>query len=102
MAHLRVSRQAGIDAAAIVATLADQAGKATANRYRADIDALFERLALFPRSGARRTELGRNARIGVIAPYVIVYDLVGDEVLILRIVDGRRNITRRLIRDLQQ
>jgi len=101
MAHLRISRQAEIDAAAIVALLTDQAGKEVAGRYRADIDALFERLATFPRSGARRRELGRNARIGVISPYVIVYDLVGDDVLILRIVDGRRDITRRLIRDLQ-
>ena len=32
------------------------------------------------------------------APYVIVYDLVDDEVVILRIVDGCRNITRRLVR----
>lgn len=101
MARVRISRQAEIDAAAIVALLTDQAGKEIAGRYRADIDALFERLAVFPRIGARRRELGRNARIGVVSPYVIVYDLVGHEVSILRIVDGRRNITRRLIRDPQ-
>jgi plasmid stabilization system protein ParE len=34
----------------------------------------------------------------VLAPYVVVYDYVGDEVVIVRVLDGRRNITRRLIR----
>ena len=53
---------------------------------------------MFPRSGARRPGLGRNARIGVIAPYVVIYDYKRDEVLIQRIIDGRRNITRRLMR----
>ncbi|MGD9885153.1 MAG: type II toxin-antitoxin system RelE/ParE family toxin [Reyranella sp.] len=85
----------------MVAMLTDQAGKDAAGRYRADIEGLFKRLAMFPRSGARRRALGRNARIGVISPYVVVYDLVDDEVLILRIVDGRRSISRRLIRDPQ-
>lgn len=101
MARLRVSRQAEIDAASIVAMLTDKAGPKVAGRYRNEIEALFERLAFFPRSGARRPSLGRNARIGVISPYVIVYDLLDEEVLILRIVDGRRNITQRLVRDSQ-
>jgi toxin ParE1/3/4 len=54
---------------------------------------------MFPKSGARRPGLGRDARIGVVAPYVVVYDYQQDTVMILRIVDGRRNITRRLVRE---
>lgn len=33
-----------------------------------------------------------------VAPYVAVYELDEDHVIVLRVLDGRRNITRRLIR----
>ncbi len=99
MARLVVSAYAELDAAAIVAMLADKAGSSVAARYRGEIERLFERLAQFPRSGATRRSLGRNTRIAVVPPYVVIYDLVSDEVRILRIVDGRRNITRQLVRE---
>lgn len=99
MARLVVSPQAELDAAAITAMLIDEAGSEVGRRFRRDVDDLFGRLTMFPRSGARRPGLGRNARIGVIAPYVVVYDYERDEVLIQRIIDGRRNITRRLVRE---
>ena len=67
-------------------------------RYHREIESLFERLVMFPRSGMRRPTLGRNARIGVVEPYLVIYDYRADVVTILRILDGRRNITRRLVR----
>jgi len=80
MAKITISPEADQDTADIVA------------------DSLFERLAMFPRSGASRTHLGRSIRIGVVTPYVAVYELDNDHVIVLRVLDGRRNITRRLIR----
>jgi toxin ParE1/3/4 len=97
MAGLIVSAQAELDPAAIVAMLTDKVGAGVATRYRRDFEDLFERLAMFPKSGARRPGLGRDARIGVVAPYVVVYDYQRDTVMNLRIIDGRRNITRRLV-----
>jgi hypothetical protein len=42
--------------------------------------------------------LGRHIRIGVVTPYIVIYELEPDHVMVLPIVDGRRKITRRLIR----
>ena len=78
--------------------LADNAGPQVAARYRRNIDALYDRLVMFPQSGAPRPSLGRYTRLGVVEPYVIIYDYQPDVITILRILDGRRHITRRLIR----
>jgi len=78
--------------------LTKEAGANVALRYRSDFDSLFERPVMFPRSGASRPHLGHSIRIGVVTPYVAVYELDEDHVIALRVLDGRRNITRRLIR----
>lgn len=100
MARLRISVQAETDAAAIVAILHEQAGAQVAIRYRLEFETLFERLIMFPRSGVRRPSLGRHTRIGVVSPYVVLYEFgANDEATILRIVDGRRRITRNLVQE---
>ena len=78
--------------------LKTSAGAEVAGRYRRDFDAAFDRLAMFPRSGAPRPQLGRDMRIAVTTPYVVFYDYRQDDVVILRILDGRRKIGRRLVR----
>ena len=97
MAKLIVSPQAELDTATIVAMLNDKAGAVVAERYRREFEELFERLMVFPMSGARRRLLTRHARIGVVQPYVVIYEYRRETVRILRVVDGRRNITRRLV-----
>ena len=73
-------------------------------RADADVDAMLEHLAdlagpaVFPESGARCRSLGPYARIAVVAPYVVVYDYQDNTVVIVRVLDGRRDITRRLVR----
>ena len=99
MAKLIVSPPAALDAAAIVDLLSDKAGIDVAAKYLREIDALFERISLFPKSGMRRPSLGRDIRLGVVEPYVIIYRYRADTVTVARIVDGRRNITRRLVRE---
>jgi toxin ParE1/3/4 len=56
---------------------------------------LFDRLAEYPDSGAPRASLGRDIRIGVVSPYVVIYRHreADDTVTVLRIIHGRRNIT---------
>ena len=78
--------------------LADLAGPAVARRYNQELNAVFERLAMFTESGAQRKSLGPYARIAVVAPYVVVYDYQDNTVVIVRVLDGRRDITRRLVR----
>lgn len=98
MAHLEVTIRAAFDTAAIATMLTDNAGAAVASRYLREIDALYERLIMFPQSGMRRQSLGRDIRIGVVDPYVVIYRYRLDTVTVLRVLDGRRNITRRLVR----
>jgi toxin ParE1/3/4 len=99
MAKLIVSPQAEQDTATIVAMLTDKAGTSVAERYRRDFEELFERFLMFPMSGSRRRSLSRYARIGIVEPYVIVYEHRGETVRIVRVLDGRRNITRKLVRE---
>ena len=99
MAKLIVSPQAELDAAAIIELLSDKAGASVAARYLREIDALLERISLFPKSGMRRPSLGRDIRIGVVEPYVMIYRYRADTVTVVRIVDGRRNIIRGLVRE---
>jgi toxin ParE1/3/4 len=98
MARLTISPQAEQDAGQIVDMLTREAGNDVARRYRRGFDDLFVRFAMFPESGAPRARLGRHVRIGVVSPYVVIYELEPDHVIVLRIVDGRRKITRRVVR----
>ena len=93
-----VSPRADADVAAMLEYLADLAGPAVARRYSQELDAIFERLAMFPASGARRRSLGPYARIAGVSPYVFGYDYRDNAVVIVRVLDGRRNITPRLVR----
>ncbi len=99
MARIVITSSADADAEAIIRDLGEKAGKAVAQRYVSELDQLFANLAQFPESGPPRPALGKDVRIGVVFPYVILheYDRVGDVVHVLRIVHGRRNITRRLL-----
>ena len=92
-----VSPKADADVDLMLERLQALAGPAVMRRYVQELDAIYERLAQFPDSGARRGSLGPHARIAVLSPYVIVYEHVNGMVTIVRVLDGRRNITRRLV-----
>jgi plasmid stabilization system protein ParE len=53
-----------------------------------------------PRHRHGRLALGANTRIGIVRPYILIFDYVSDTdtLTLLRIVHGKRNITRRLIK----
>lgn len=100
MARVVITSPADADAAHIIAGLGAKAGAGVAARYDADFDKLYERLAVHPESGAPRPTLGRRVRICVVSPYVVIYEHIeaDDAVMVMRIVHGRRKITRRLFR----
>ena len=99
MARLVVTEPADSDLAAIILYLAGEAGVATAENYANKVDALYDRLVDFPGSGAPRPLLGPAVRIGLVPPFVVIYeyDRADDTVTVLRIVHGRRKITRDLL-----
>ena len=101
MTQVIVSPEADADFLAIVDRLTDLAGHSVANRYASDLRSIYERLSTFPEIGSPRPRLGSRTRIVILLPYVVVYEYLfpEDMVRIVRIVDGRRNITRRLVRE---
>lgn len=99
MARIRLSDNAACDQADILRMLADVAGPRTVLKYQKRFHDVYLRLAEHPASGPRRESFGKNIRIGIVSPYVVVYtfDAEADLVEIIRIIDGRRNIAADLL-----
>lgn len=101
MAQVRLTALANSDIEQIIAEIGVEGGTRTAENYVAEFDRLFARLAQYPLSGSPRKALGFGVRIGMVWPYVIIYDFIeaDDMVMILRILHGRRDISRRTLED---
>jgi len=101
MARVVVTSSADADVYAIQADLAKAAGIDIAAKYTALFEKLYDRLAKHPDSGAPRPGLGKDIRIGIVLPYIVIYrhHKADDVVTVLRVVHGRRNITAKLISD---
>ena len=100
MARIVITPEADADSASIIADLAEKAGARVADRYEADFDGVYDRLADYPQSGAPRPRLGKHVRICVVSPYTIFYEHAegDDEVTIMRIAHGRRKVGRKFLR----
>ncbi len=100
MARISVTEAADADIDEISEYLAVKAGFRTVAKYHALFDRLYLRLSEHPASGAPRPRIGRNIRIGVVSPYIVIYRYrrSSDTVAVLRVIDGRRPITSRLLR----
>jgi toxin ParE1/3/4 len=98
MARVVITATADADVTGIVAYLVQNAGHQVAHRYFGAFDAVYDRLADFPASGSPRPALGRNARIALVHPFVLIYDYVDDTATVLRVLHGRRNIAREILK----
>ena len=97
MARIVVSDPARSDIRNILNYLANHGGHAIAERYAADFEAVYDRLADFPDSGAPRPTLGHDVRSALVPPFVVIYGHSNNLVTVLRILHGKRNITRDLV-----
>jgi toxin ParE1/3/4 len=95
-----VAPQARGDLSQIVAGLATVASIATARRWNERLWSTIEGLAEFPGDGAPRSRLGKNIRIKIVTPYILIYEHERDasDVYVLRVIHGRRRISQRLLR----
>ena len=100
MARLLLTNAADADIQDLMFDLGEKAGASVAGRYDADLDALYRRLEIFPEMGARRPELGPAVRICTVLPDVVIYEYRSsdDLVVIMRVLHGRRHMTRRSLR----
>jgi toxin ParE1/3/4 len=95
MTRVIVSAKARGDFRDIISYLSRNAGSAVAKRYSVRIDDCVVLIAERPRIGAPRPGLGPGVRIRTIRPYVLIYSFSGESVEILRLLHGKRKITRR-------
>jgi toxin ParE1/3/4 len=91
MATVRRSPQAETDLETILAEL-QQHSSASAERVAAAFHEKGGMLAQFPELGRLRPEIALDLRSTLVQPYVLFYRIVGDEVQILRILHGRRDL----------
>jgi plasmid stabilization system protein ParE len=101
VAQVLLTSLADADVDDIIADIGAQAGWRTAEKYVAALDRLFLRLAEYPFSGSPRKILGPHVRVALVWPYVVIYDYqqTEDVVMILRILHGHREISRRMLKD---
>jgi plasmid stabilization system protein ParE len=99
MARLVVTATADADIRAIQLDLIRAAGLHTAEKYTALFERIFDLLADFPQSGSNRSSFGKDIRIGIVSPYLVIYRYreTSDTVTVLRVIHGRRNVTAKLI-----
>jgi len=103
MALVIVTNTASIDEVTILNELNTKAGLPTVVKFRTGFRSLYGRLADHPEIGAPRPRVGRGVRIGIVSPFIIIYRYTSksDTVTVLRVVHGRRRITRKLLTDAQ-
>jgi toxin ParE1/3/4 len=99
MLPVKYSDKAADDLDGIAHSIAARASDRIATGVVADIVASLESLGFFPFMGTARPRLGRAIRGWPVAPYVAFYRANDDHVQIVRVIHGRRRITRKLIRE---
>lgn len=100
MAQIVFTESADADANAILEELKVVAGLRTASKYRTLFSKLYAHLADYPDGGPPRRSLGPRIRIGIVFPYLVIYehDAIQDVVTVLRILHGRRKISGTMLR----
>jgi len=93
-ARVVVTDAASDDQRAVLLYLHRHAGTSVARRYQHGLSELFRQISDHPDSGPMRPGLGKDIRIGILPPYIVVYrhDQDAGVVVILRILHGRRRI----------
>jgi toxin ParE1/3/4 len=99
MARIVFTESADADSAAIFRYLNRRAAPRTVLKYQSLLTKLYDRLSDHPESGAPRPALGPTSRIGVVWPYVILYEYnkSADVVTVLRIIHGHRRISPEML-----
>ncbi len=91
MASLRLTPQAENDLEELWLAIALD-NPSAADRLLRRIAIKLERLAQFPEIGSPKPEIAPSARILVEGNYVILHEVVGDTVEIVRVVHGARDL----------
>jgi toxin ParE1/3/4 len=94
MARYRIARRAGIDLDDIWLFIAERDSPKAADRVLTRLYEAFVSLSLSPRIGVQRSRFGPNLRMFPVFEYLIFYRPMDDGVEIVRVLHGKRNITK--------
>lgn len=83
---------AEIDVAEIWSYLAEETSGSFATEFLTRIEARFNQALSHPHSGAPRPHLGRDLRVILYEKYAIYYLLRTDEIIVVRVLHGSRDI----------
>ena len=99
MTRLVVAAEAEADTDDILIYLEREASPRIAEAFGRRFRTAIERFVDLPESGSPRPALGRDIRISIVFPYILIYRYSSqdDTVTLLRILHGRRNITSGLL-----
>ena len=98
MAH-RLAPKAELDLDDIWHYVATNASIETADRLVDSLTMRFFLLSRYPRVGRRRDHLRPGIRSVPVGEYIVLYRLEGEDVLILRVVRGRRDLEALLLEE---
>lgn len=90
----RISADAEADLEEVWTYIAVESGSPDiARRFIETIAARFEVLAEHPQLGRQRNDLRQELRSHPVGNYVIFYRIVDNDILVLRVIHGRRDIS---------
>jgi toxin ParE1/3/4 len=98
--RVKISLAADADFREVADYLRGKAGALTLAKYETAFARVIDLIDAQPEIGAPRPHLGKHVRLHVVDPYNVYseYDATTGVVTILRVLHGRRKITRRMMR----
>jgi toxin ParE1/3/4 len=90
----RLTNAAEADITAIFLRGASEFGLAQAEKYHSGLERKFELLAANPRAARERDEFSPPVRLHPFGVHVVVYRIVGEGILIVRVLHGRQDWER--------
>ncbi len=91
--QFRLTEPAVQDVKQIADYIAQQSGLDAADRFLSKLDAKFSTVVQFPNVGRKRDEILPNSRSLSLNNYLILYLPIGQDIEILRVVSGYRDLT---------
>jgi toxin ParE1/3/4 len=91
--RFRLTKPAIQDIEEIADYIAQQSGLEQSERFLSKLESKFSKIVTFPRLGRKRDEILNNIHTIPLDNYLILYLPIGDDIEILRIVSGYRDLS---------
>lgn len=93
MRQIRLATAAQTDLIEIWSDIAEYRNSDAADRIIDHLATTYENLAKFPEMGRRRDEIFPGYRSLVVSPYLVFYQIQPEEIEIIRVLHGARNLS---------